>query len=52
MKHIIKMMKPYILALIVLIAFTYGSVMANLRLPDYMANIINNGIIAQNLDSI
>jgi len=31
----------------VLIAFTYIQVMANLRLPDYMAKIINEGIVAK-----
>ena len=52
MRHIFRTLRPYVFALLALVTFTYGSVMANLRLPDYMANIINNGIIAQNIDFI
>ena len=52
MKHILKLFKPYIGWFTVLAIFTYFSVMANLWLPDKMADIVNDGIIAQNLDSI
>lgn len=33
-------------------ATTYGSVLANLSLPDYMANIVNKGIVGQNMSLI
>ena len=36
---------PYLLWLIVLVAFVYGQVTATLSLPDYMAEIINKGIV-------
>lgn len=52
MKHIVKLFKPYIGWFIVLVIFTYFSVMANLWLPDKMADIVNSGIIAQNMDAI
>ncbi len=52
MKHIFKLFRPYVGWFIVLVAFTYFSVMANLWLPDKMADIINDGIIVQNLDAI
>lgn len=52
MKHIVKLFKPYIGWFIVLVIFTYFSVMANLWLPDKMADIVNSGIIAQNIDAI
>lgn len=32
---------------VILLVFTIGQVMANLSLPDYMANIINHGIVGQ-----
>lgn len=52
MKHIIKLFRPYVGWFIVLVAFTYFSVMANLWLPDKMADIINDGIIVQKIDAI
>jgi ATP-binding cassette subfamily B multidrug efflux pump len=47
MRKLIKYFKPYILLLVVLVIFTIGQVMASLSLPDYMANIINHGIVGQ-----
>lgn len=35
-----------------LLIFTYLQVMANLKLPNYMSKIVNNGIIAQNMHEI
>ena len=35
-----------------LVATTYGSVLANLSLPDYMASIVNKGIVGQNMSLI
>lgn len=39
--------KPYTWLFIVLLVFTVGQVMANLSLPDFMANIVNQGIVGQ-----
>ena len=52
MKPILKLCKPYVAAFVALVVFTYVAVMMSLRLPDYSANIVNKGIILQNLDSI
>ena len=52
MKPILKLCKPYAAAFVALVVFTYVAVMMSLRLPDYSANIVNKGIILQNLDSI
>lgn len=42
---LIKSLKPYAFLLILLVFFTIGQVAANLELPDYTAQIINEGII-------
>ncbi|MFL5741956.1 MAG: ABC transporter ATP-binding protein [Flavisolibacter sp.] len=42
-----KYFKPYLGLFLLLLIFTIGQVMANLTLPDYMANIINHGIVGQ-----
>ena len=52
MKPILKLCKPYIAAFVALVVFTYVAVMMSLRLPDYSANIVNKGIILQDLGSI
>ena len=39
---------PYLLWLLVLVALVYGQVSVTLSLPDYMANIVNKGIIDSN----
>ena len=52
MKYIFEIMKHYWWQLLILLAVTYGSVMANLSLPDYMAHIVNEGIVGQNMDKI
>lgn len=52
MLKLFKFLRPYILLLIVLAGFTYLQVRANLALPDYMAKIVNDGIIAKNNDAI
>lgn len=36
---------PYLLWLLVLVALVYGQVTVTLSLPDYMANIVNKGIV-------
>lgn len=48
MLKLIKYLKPYILPIIGLFVLVYISVMATLELPDYMAKIVNDGIVAQN----
>jgi len=52
MKRLLKYLKPYLWQILVLVIFTYLQVMASLRLPDYMAKIINEGIIAEDTSSI
>ncbi|MCX6808230.1 MAG: ABC transporter ATP-binding protein [Candidatus Berkelbacteria bacterium] len=48
MTKLFKFLKPYTLWLIVLIGLTYVQVMTSLKLPDYMAKIVNQGIVAEN----
>lgn len=48
MQKLFPFFKPYLLWLIVLIGFVYGQVTVTLSLPDYMADIINKGIIGAN----
>jgi len=45
MLKLLKYLKPYTLQIIGLIALVFGTVAATLQLPDYMAEIINNGIV-------
>ena len=52
MLKLFKYLKPYILHIIILIGLTYVQVMATLRLPDYMSDIVNTGIIGQDMDFI
>ena len=52
MKKLLKYFKPYIWQILILVVFTYFQVMANLRLPDYMAKIINDGIITADMTAI
>jgi ATP-binding cassette subfamily B protein len=48
-KQIVKYFKPYIVLLIVLIIFIGAQAYVNLALPDYMAKIINDGILKKDL---
>lgn len=52
MAKLISFLKPYFWLILILGVFTYIQVMANLRLPDYMAKIVNEGIILKNTGSI
>ena len=52
MKHILRIFSGYWLAFIILVGFTYAMVMANLWLPDKMSEIVNNGIIKQDMLAI
>jgi ATP-binding cassette subfamily B multidrug efflux pump len=47
MNKLFKYFKPYTWLFILLLVFTVGQVMASLSLPDYMANIINHGVVGQ-----
>ena len=44
MLKLLKYLKPYTWLLILLIALTYVQVMTTLKLPDYMAKIVNQDI--------
>ena len=52
MIKLLKYLKPYIWLIIPIVVLTYLQVMANLALPNYMANIINNGIIGEDMSTI
>src|ERR1035437_616900 len=52
MLKLLKYLKPYTFQLVALIALVFGSVAATLQLPDYMAAIINNGIVKSNTSLI
>lgn len=45
MIKLIKYLKPYIWQILVLLVLVYVSVMTSLELPDYMAKIINDGVV-------
>ena len=47
MLKLLKYLKPYILLILLLLGLTYAQVMASLALPDYMAKIVNEGIVNQ-----
>ncbi|MDD2578074.1 MAG: ABC transporter ATP-binding protein [Candidatus Dojkabacteria bacterium] len=48
MLKLFKYLKPYIPLIIVMLVLTYIQVMTNLALPDYMAKIVNEGIVLEN----
>lgn len=52
MSKLIKYLKPYLWLIIPLIGLTYLQVMANLELPNYMARIINDGVIGGDMNLI
>lgn len=52
MLKLFKYLKPYIFQILLLIAVTYGQVMVSLQLPSYMSEIVNKGILLQDLDFI
>jgi len=49
---LLKYLKPYIPSIVLMLVLTYAQVMASLALPDYMAKIVNLGIINQDLSLI
>ena len=45
MLKLLKYLKPYIVLILLMLVLTYAQVMASLALPDYMAKIVNEGIV-------
>jgi ATP-binding cassette subfamily B protein len=45
--RLIKYFKPYAAPFVVMLALLFGQTTANLQLPDYMANIVNEGIVGE-----
>ncbi len=52
MNKLLKYLTPYSWSIVLMLALTYGQTMANLALPDYMAKIVNLGIVQQDSDLI
>lgn len=52
MLKLLRYLKPYWWLILLMIGLTYVQVMTNLALPDYMARIVNEGIVGENLDLI
>ena len=52
MKQLAKYFTSYILMLVILILLVWGQAHVNLTLPDYMAKIINEGIVRKDLDRV
>lgn len=52
MKTVLKYYKPYIPFVILILAFLLGQAMCELALPGYMSDIINNGIVMQDMGYI
>jgi ATP-binding cassette subfamily B protein len=48
MTKLLKYLAPYKWMFILMLVLTFGQTLANLTLPDYMAKIVNKGIIGQN----
>ena len=51
MKKLLRYFKPYLVLLGLLVIAVYLQVMANLQLPDYMAKIVNEGIIGGDMNA-
>jgi ATP-binding cassette subfamily B multidrug efflux pump len=49
MMRLVRYLKPYALPFVVMIVLLFGQTMANLALPDYMARIVNLGIVRQDV---
>jgi ATP-binding cassette subfamily B protein len=49
LKILWKHLKPFWWMILLLVGFVFGQTMANLALPDYMATIVNKGIVGQDL---
>ncbi|MDN5274290.1 MAG: multidrug transporter ATP-binding protein [Candidatus Saccharibacteria bacterium] len=52
MRRLLPYLKPYLLWFVALVALVYGQVQATLSLPDYMADIVNKGIVGADTNYI
>lgn len=52
MVRLFKYLKPYTLPILAVFALVFGQVMTDLQLPDYMAKIVNEGVVVNNTDVI
>lgn len=52
MRFLLKYYKPYIPLILVIIVTTFGQVLLELKLPEYMARIIDEGVLTGNLRAI
>lgn len=52
MKTVLRYYKRYILYIVLVVLFLFGQAMCELALPGYMADIINNGIVPGDMNTI
>ncbi len=52
MKRVLKFLKPYTFFIIVAMAFSFVQSYLNLKLPDYMSDIVDNGIVGQSIEQV
>jgi ATP-binding cassette subfamily B protein len=52
MSHLFRSLRPYSLAFLALCALVSGQTAANLALPDYLAKIVNDGIVGEDTDVV
>lgn len=52
MNKILRLIKPYTLIIIIALAFTLIQSICNLYLPTLMADIVNNGVVGQDMDKV
>lgn len=52
MKKILGYLKPYIIVLIIVVVLIFIQAMGNLKLPDYMADIVNIGIQSSGIEDV
>ena len=50
MRTVMKYYKPYVWLIVFNLLFLLGQAMCELALPGYMSDIINNGIVVQDMD--
>src|SRR4051812_5297068 len=48
MSNLSKYVRPYLLPIAAMLILTFGQTAANLALPDYMAKIVDKGIVGHN----
>ncbi len=52
MLKLFKYLKPYTWPIVATVILTFGQVMSGLALPDYMAKIVNEGVVGGNMQTI